>query len=204
MRFLWWELQGTFPILFCSWFWSTPSLAWPGRTCRFTRGLATSGPVFVSQFPDGPILASIPRQIQTVFARLATLFQVTLKTAGGMHKYGDTLPHPKKIRFLLGDFKWKTSSFFLFIDNQGFSKSKNLTIIRQKKKRWDSGRPFYRSGTRRDCTSNVVGRSGLSSSEYGGDRRNTKASTGSLQPVREEGRWPAPRDFLTLIDRLRR
>jgi hypothetical protein len=113
---------------------------------------------------------------------------------------------PQKILFwlLLGDLKWKISSFFLFIGNQGFLTSKNLTIIRQKKKHWDSGRPFYQSGMRRDCTSNVVGRSGLSSSEYGGDRRNTKASTGPLHPVREEGRWPAPRDFLTLIDRLKR
>jgi hypothetical protein len=67
-----------------------------------------------------------------------------------------------------------------------------------------SGRPFYQSGVRSDYTSNVVGRSGLSSSEYAGDRRITKASTRPLQPVREEGRWPTPRDFLTLIDRLKR
>ncbi len=204
MRFIWWELHGTFPVLFCRWLWSSPSLAWPGRTCSVTRQLATSGPVFVSQFPDGPILASIPRQIQTVFARLATLFQETLKTAGRMHKCGDTLPPKIFFWLLLGDLKWKISSFFLFIGNKGFLTSKNLTIIRQKKKHWDSGRPFYQSGMRRDCTSNVVGRSGLSSSEYGGDRRNTKASTGPLHPVREEGRWPAPRDFLTLIDRLKR
>ncbi len=50
---------------------------------------------------------------------------------------------------LLGHFKWKTSSFFLFIGDQGFFKSKNLTIIRQKKKHWDSGRPFYQSSVRR-------------------------------------------------------
>ncbi len=113
---------------------------------------------------------------------------------------------PQKIKFWLlsGDFKWKTSSFFLFFGNQGFFKCKNLTIIRQKKKHLHSGRPFYQSGVRSDYTSNVVGRSGLSSSEYAGDRRITKASTRPLQPVREEGRWPTPRDFLTFIDRLKR
>jgi hypothetical protein len=37
---------------------------------------------FSFQFPDGTRVASIPRQIQTDFARLATLFQGTLKTAG--------------------------------------------------------------------------------------------------------------------------
>jgi hypothetical protein len=148
MRFLWWELQGTFPILFCSWFWSTPSLAWPGRTCSFTRGLATSGPVFVSQFPDGPILASIPRQIQTVFAIWWHYFKTLLKLKAECINVATHSPTQKQIRFLLGDFKWKPSSFFLFIDNQGFSKSKNLTIIRHKKKRWNSGRPFSQSGMR--------------------------------------------------------
>jgi hypothetical protein len=109
---------------------------------------------------------------------------------------------PQKIFFwlLLGDFKWKKPPPFSFL-----LVTKVLQkVIRQKKKHWDPGRSFYQSSVRRDCTSNVVGRSGLSSSEYGGDRRNTKASAGPLQPVREEGRWPAPRDFLTLIDRLKR
>jgi hypothetical protein len=48
--------------------------------------------LFRNFLPNGPILASIPRQIQTVFARSATLFQETLKTAARMHKCGDTLP----------------------------------------------------------------------------------------------------------------
>jgi hypothetical protein len=69
--------------------------------------------VFVSQFPDGPILASIPRQIQTVFARLATLFQETLKTAGRMHKCGDTPPPPKN-KILVAFWRFKMKNLLLF------------------------------------------------------------------------------------------
>jgi hypothetical protein len=36
---------------------------------------------FFFQFPDGAKVASVPVQIQTDFARMATLFQGTLKTA---------------------------------------------------------------------------------------------------------------------------
>jgi hypothetical protein len=36
---------------------------------------------FFFQFPDGAKVASIPAQIQTDFARMATLFQGTVKTA---------------------------------------------------------------------------------------------------------------------------
>jgi hypothetical protein len=36
---------------------------------------------FFFQFPDGAKVASVPAQIQTDFARMATLFQGTLKTA---------------------------------------------------------------------------------------------------------------------------
>ncbi len=44
------------------------------------------------QFHDGARLANIPRQIQTDFARLVTLFQETLETGAHRHKCGDTLP----------------------------------------------------------------------------------------------------------------
>ncbi len=51
-------------------------------------------------------MASIPRQIQTDFVKLATLFQGTLKTAASRHKCGDTLPtKKKKFLSLLGDLK---------------------------------------------------------------------------------------------------
>jgi hypothetical protein len=63
-----------------------------------------------------------------------------------------------------------------------------------------SGRAFYQSAMKRDSTSNFVARSGLSSSEYGGDRRNTNASTSPLQPILEGGLMMTnSRNLLTLI-----
>ncbi len=60
------------------------------------------------QFADGVRVASIPRQIQTDFVKLATLFQGALKTAARRHKCGDTLTQKKKLLSLLGDLKSKT------------------------------------------------------------------------------------------------
>jgi hypothetical protein len=42
-------------------------------------------------------VVSIPRQIQTDFVKLATLFQGALKTAASRRKCGDTLPPKKKV-----------------------------------------------------------------------------------------------------------
>ncbi len=68
------------------------------------------------------LLASIPRQIESDFARLATLFQGTLKIEASRHKCGDSrppsLPRPKKTHLLslLRNLKWKISfCFFPFI-----------------------------------------------------------------------------------------
>jgi hypothetical protein len=63
--------------------------------------------IFFFQFPDGPRLANIPRQIQTDFARLVTLFQETLETGASRHKCGDTLPN-----YLLRWFWMKNPLFF--------------------------------------------------------------------------------------------
>jgi hypothetical protein len=47
--------------------------------------------LFFFQFPDGITVASIPRQVEKDFAKLATLFQGTPKCT---YKCGDTLPLP--------------------------------------------------------------------------------------------------------------
>jgi hypothetical protein len=72
------------------------------------------------QFPNGATVASIPRQIQTDFARLATLF---LKTAAS--DINVTTPYYKKINllYLLGDFK-RPHSFPFVLVARGFFFSK--------------------------------------------------------------------------------
>ncbi len=67
------------------------------------------------------LLASIPRQIESDFARLATLlFQGTLKTEASRHKCGDSLPSslppsPQKnnLLSLLRNLKWRNLLLFL-------------------------------------------------------------------------------------------
>jgi hypothetical protein len=72
-------------------------------------GMSITSVVF-SQFADCVRVVSIPRQIQTDFVKLATLFQGTLKFAVRRHKCDDTLTHPpppKKLLSVFGDFKWQ-------------------------------------------------------------------------------------------------
>jgi hypothetical protein len=71
-------------------------------------------------------VASIPRQIQTDFIKLTTLFQGTFKTAADRHKCDDTLPQKKKNKVavaFLGDLKFKNS---LCIGSQGFLKVEEI------------------------------------------------------------------------------
>jgi hypothetical protein len=68
---------------------------------------------FFSQFPDGAKvasmprrkLASIPRQIHTDFARLATLFSGNLKTAASKDKCDYTKKKKNKLLSFLGELK---------------------------------------------------------------------------------------------------
>jgi hypothetical protein len=55
-------------------------------------------------------VTSNPKETQTDFTRLPTLFQGTLKTAASRHKCGDNLPQ-NKIMLLLDHFKLKIQSF---------------------------------------------------------------------------------------------
>jgi hypothetical protein len=89
---------------------SSPLPTPPKRAFFFPPNLCCSQTgyhFYFFQFPDGARLANIPRQIQTDFARLVTLFQETLETGASRHKCGHTLPN-----HLLRWFWMKNPLFF--------------------------------------------------------------------------------------------